>query len=253
LLFAVWMLFIESNPWPKLTLIVSLEAIFLSTFVMIGRNRQAAFQEAKADHEFTEQKPELKTNTELTRAIHVLTTELHRRLIEESSQQRSGCNSSGGGMIGLDLVRGEHADFQATAHLINCIVSAIASWHRHIVRQHGRDRLSHFSCRGGIEDRENFDVSSELIRLIRVEILLSNRTRCPVREPPLQTLPDDFCRRPMIALAFRSRKPLLGVGAGVGVGALSAKITRAGKHKVRSRTPFFTNHESHAIAGFCSV
>lgn len=33
--FAVWMLFIESNPWPKLTLIVSLEAIFLSTFVMI--------------------------------------------------------------------------------------------------------------------------------------------------------------------------------------------------------------------------
>ena len=37
--FAVWMLSIESNPWPKLTLIVSLEAIFLSTFVMIGQNR----------------------------------------------------------------------------------------------------------------------------------------------------------------------------------------------------------------------
>ena len=35
-LFAVWMLFIESKPWPMLTLIVSLEAIFLSTFVMIG-------------------------------------------------------------------------------------------------------------------------------------------------------------------------------------------------------------------------
>jgi len=33
-LFAVWMLFIESKP--RLTLIVSLEAIFLSTFVMIG-------------------------------------------------------------------------------------------------------------------------------------------------------------------------------------------------------------------------
>jgi hypothetical protein len=30
------MLFIESDPWPKLTLVVSLEAIFLSTFVMIG-------------------------------------------------------------------------------------------------------------------------------------------------------------------------------------------------------------------------
>ncbi len=50
-LFTVWMLFIESKPWPTLTLIVSLEAIFLSTFVMIGQNRQGAFQQAKADHE----------------------------------------------------------------------------------------------------------------------------------------------------------------------------------------------------------
>ena len=66
--FAVWMLFLESKPWPTLTLIVSLEAIFLSTFVMIGQNRQAAFQQAKADHDFNEQELELKTNTELTRA-----------------------------------------------------------------------------------------------------------------------------------------------------------------------------------------
>jgi uncharacterized membrane protein len=42
-LFGIRMLFIESNPWPMLTLIVSLEAIFLSTFVMIGQNRQSAF------------------------------------------------------------------------------------------------------------------------------------------------------------------------------------------------------------------
>jgi uncharacterized membrane protein len=84
-LFAVWMLFFESNPWPTLTLAVSLEAIFLSTFVMIGQNRQGAFQQAKADHDFTEQELELKTNTELTRQIHRLTTELHRRLIDESS------------------------------------------------------------------------------------------------------------------------------------------------------------------------
>jgi uncharacterized membrane protein len=86
-LFTGWMLLIEKNPWPTLTLVVSLEAIFLSTFVMIGQNRQAAFQQAKADHEFNEQELELKTNTELTRAIHVLTTELHRRLIEESNGQ----------------------------------------------------------------------------------------------------------------------------------------------------------------------
>ena len=54
-LFAVWMLLVENDPWPKLTLVVSLEAIFLSTFVMIGQNRQAAFQQAKADHDFVAQ------------------------------------------------------------------------------------------------------------------------------------------------------------------------------------------------------
>ncbi|MEP6816737.1 MAG: DUF1003 domain-containing protein [Marmoricola sp.] len=79
--FAIWMVFAERTPWPTLTLVVSLEAIFLSTFVMIGQNRQGAFQQAKADHDFVEQELELKTNTELTRAIHVLTTELHRRAV----------------------------------------------------------------------------------------------------------------------------------------------------------------------------
>jgi uncharacterized membrane protein len=82
-LFTIWMLFFESKPWPTLTLVVSLEAIFLSTFVMIGQNRQASFQQAKADHDFTEQELELKTNTQLTREIHQLTTELHRRLIDQ--------------------------------------------------------------------------------------------------------------------------------------------------------------------------
>ncbi|HEY0227901.1 MAG TPA: DUF1003 domain-containing protein, partial [Mycobacterium sp.] len=51
-LFGVWMLLLERSPWPTLTLVVSLEAIFLSTFVMIGQNRQAAFQQARADHDF---------------------------------------------------------------------------------------------------------------------------------------------------------------------------------------------------------
>jgi uncharacterized membrane protein len=83
--FAVWMLVIEKSPWPTLTLIVSLEAIFLSTFVMIGQNRQAAFQQAKADHDFVESELELKTNTQLTREIHALTTELHRRLVAEKT------------------------------------------------------------------------------------------------------------------------------------------------------------------------
>ena len=83
--FAIWMVVVESDPWPKLTLVVSLEAIFLSTFVMIGQNRQAAFQQAKADHDFVEQEQELKLNTELTRAIHGLASEIHHRVVAEAT------------------------------------------------------------------------------------------------------------------------------------------------------------------------
>jgi uncharacterized membrane protein len=80
-LFAVWMLVFEKSPWPTLTLIVSLEAIFLSTFVMIGQNRQASFQQAKADHDYTEEEMMLKENTEITKLIHQLTEELHNRVL----------------------------------------------------------------------------------------------------------------------------------------------------------------------------
>ena len=89
-LFTVWMLFIESKPWPTLTLIVSLEAIFLSTFVMIGQNRQAAFQQAKADHDFNEQELELKTNTQLTREIDRLTAEVHKRVMGNTTGAGKG-------------------------------------------------------------------------------------------------------------------------------------------------------------------
>jgi uncharacterized membrane protein len=77
ILFGAWMLIFEKSPWPTLTLVVSLEAIFLSTFVMIGQNRQAAFQQAKADHDFVEEDEELKTNTQLTREIAEMTHQIH--------------------------------------------------------------------------------------------------------------------------------------------------------------------------------
>lgn len=83
LIFAGWMLFVESRPWPQLTLVVSLEAIFLSTFVLIGQNQQAHFQQEKADHDYREEATELRTNTELTQQIYALTLELHRRLVSE--------------------------------------------------------------------------------------------------------------------------------------------------------------------------
>jgi uncharacterized membrane protein len=66
--------------------VVSLEAIFLSTFVMIGQNRQSAYQQAKAEHDFNEEELELRANTALTREVHVLV----QKLLEErgsSSEQ----------------------------------------------------------------------------------------------------------------------------------------------------------------------
>ena len=84
LLFAVWMLVLEKKPWPTLTLIVSLEAIFLSTFVMISQNRQDGKRQALADHQWEFVQTEEKQNEELialsqqildlTKAIHQITT-----------------------------------------------------------------------------------------------------------------------------------------------------------------------------------
>lgn len=76
--FAIWMIVFEQSPWPTLTLVVSLEAIFLSTFVMIGQNRQAAFQQVKADHDFSSTEKELSDNTTLTQQIADLTTRIEQ-------------------------------------------------------------------------------------------------------------------------------------------------------------------------------
>jgi uncharacterized membrane protein len=84
-LFALWMVVFEKSPWPTLTLIVSLEAIFLSTFVMIGQNRQSAFQQAKADTDYKDVNALLEENTRLTKLIHQLTEELHARFIPDTA------------------------------------------------------------------------------------------------------------------------------------------------------------------------
>jgi len=89
-LFTVWMLFIESKPWPTLTLIVSLEAIFLSTFVVIEQNRQAVFHQQKADHDFVAQELELKTNTDLTREVDQMTKQIHAIVSAQPGQPNEG-------------------------------------------------------------------------------------------------------------------------------------------------------------------
>jgi uncharacterized membrane protein len=83
-IFAVWcatgLFGADRFPFNFLTLTVSLEAIFLSTFVMIGQNRQSEFAQAKAEHDFVAQEQELRTNTELTRTIHDLLVEVERQV-----------------------------------------------------------------------------------------------------------------------------------------------------------------------------
>ena len=81
--FALWIaLRVEPFPFGLLTMIVSLEAIFLSTFVMISQNRADAKREALAEHQWQLVQAEEKQNEELlevSRQILELTKELHRK------------------------------------------------------------------------------------------------------------------------------------------------------------------------------
>jgi len=64
--FAVWIIFgVEGYPFGLLTMIVSLEAIFLSTFVMISQNRADEKRAAMADHEWMVVQEEERQNEEL--------------------------------------------------------------------------------------------------------------------------------------------------------------------------------------------
>jgi uncharacterized membrane protein len=64
--FAGWIGFgLESYPYGLLTMIVSLEAIFLSTFVMISQNRADAKRQVIADEQWTMVQQEHTQNAEL--------------------------------------------------------------------------------------------------------------------------------------------------------------------------------------------
>lgn len=94
-LFTIWMLFVEESPWPTLTLIVSLEAIFLSTFVMISQNRADAKRQVIADEEWRTVQREEEQNAELldlSRQILALTKEV--RTLADPSPGRSGPSAS---------------------------------------------------------------------------------------------------------------------------------------------------------------
>jgi uncharacterized membrane protein len=82
--FGLWIgLGVEKYPFGLLTMIVSLEAIFLSTFVMISQNRADAKRQVIADQQWQTVKEEDKQNEELlelsnqilelTKSIHATT------------------------------------------------------------------------------------------------------------------------------------------------------------------------------------
>jgi uncharacterized membrane protein len=79
--FAAWIGFgVESYPYGLLTMIVSLEAIFLSTFVMISQNRADARRQVIADQQWQTVKDEDRQNQELLELSHQileLTTAIH--------------------------------------------------------------------------------------------------------------------------------------------------------------------------------
>src|ERR1043165_2539936 len=69
--FGCWIgLRVEHFPYGLLTMIVSLEAIFLSTFVMISQNRADAKRQVMADQEWQTVREEDRQNEELLKLSH---------------------------------------------------------------------------------------------------------------------------------------------------------------------------------------
>jgi uncharacterized membrane protein len=80
--FALWIVLrVEAFPFGLLTMIVSLEAIFLSTFVLISQNRADEKRALLADHQWELVQQEERQNEELlslSKEILDLTSAIHR-------------------------------------------------------------------------------------------------------------------------------------------------------------------------------
>lgn len=78
--FAVWIgLRVEKFPFGLLTMIVSLEAIILSTFILITQNRSDAARQVFADHQWEVVKDERKQNEELLALSRQILERLEKR------------------------------------------------------------------------------------------------------------------------------------------------------------------------------
>jgi uncharacterized membrane protein len=99
--FTLWIaLGVEAYPYGLLTMIVSLEAIFLSTFVMISQNRADAKREVLAGQQWQTVQEEDRQNVELlelsrqilalTKAVHAAT---HAARVDPTPPPRDGPTS----------------------------------------------------------------------------------------------------------------------------------------------------------------
>ncbi len=88
--FGCWIGFgVEDYPYGLLTMIVSLEAIFLSTFVMISQNRADARRQVIANEQWRTVKEEDKQNKELL--------DLSRQILSLTKEVRSLAGGDGAG------------------------------------------------------------------------------------------------------------------------------------------------------------
>src|SRR3954451_13590417 len=98
--FGCWIGFgVEDYPFGLLTMIVSLEAIFLSTFVMISQNRADAKRQVLADAQWKTVQEEDKQNEELldlSKQILDLTKEVHSHYRSTSGPASTSRASSDG-------------------------------------------------------------------------------------------------------------------------------------------------------------
>jgi uncharacterized membrane protein len=103
--FGLWIgLGVEKYPFGLLTMIVSLEAIFLSTFVMISQNRADARRQVIADQQWrTVQEEDVQNNEllDLSRQILQLTKEV--RALTALHQPQGGSVLDSGGTRGSEL------------------------------------------------------------------------------------------------------------------------------------------------------
>jgi uncharacterized membrane protein len=103
--FACWIGFgVEDYPFGLLTMIVSLEAIFLSTFVMISQNRADAKQQVVADQQWQTVQEEDHQNRQLldlSEQILALTKAVH-----EYAQAATMAGGPAGGPTSTDNAKG---------------------------------------------------------------------------------------------------------------------------------------------------